>query len=359
PIFFLFLKLPPQALSPLSRHLLSSSWSHTDQKILQAATSDWFSRTVGFSPSSVCILPPPPFPDSFLCDLEELNSLALTIPQSVAISPGNSIHQVKDDHFIPNTEVSLSSPTALPLSFLLSTSVSSSASSSHDIACKHTSNNTKPGKDKDLRGILDSSVIEVPGDLSDTTREGEHVGAICDIPSPHEGGSVSRVLAATAENEEEICTADLSVNTGDQSKPQEPDFYREAQDATEELTRLYIEEDLGQDNLEFPVASGGDSMVCYEGYTSPNIDKPALLSVGTSGDSDPPFHLSSNLPFHSAKTPTSPSVPTTSPSTASLSPPLLSKPLHQQEKDSPKLKVTAHLEYGLSQIFMYTKLLQG
>lgn len=271
-MFFLFLKLPSQALSPLCRHL-SSSWSHIDQKILQAATSDWFSRTIGFSPSSVCILPPPPFPDSFLCDLEELNTLALTTSQSVAMSPGNSIHQVKDDHFIPNTEVSLSSPTALPLPFLVPASVSSSASPSHDIAYKHTSNNTKPGKDKDLRGILDSSVIEVPRDLSDTAREGEHVGAICNPPSPHEGGSVSRALAATAENEEEICTADLSVNVGDQSKPQESDFYRGAQDTTEELTRLYIEEDLGHDNLKFSIASGGDSIVCYEGYTSPNTDK--------------------------------------------------------------------------------------
>ncbi|XP_074678811.1 sorbin and SH3 domain-containing protein 2 isoform X5 [Strix aluco] len=330
-------KLPSQALSPLSRHL-SSSWSRTDQKILQAATSDWSSRTVGFSPSSVCILPPPLFPDSFLCDLEELSSLALTTSQPVAISPGNSTHQVKDDLFIPNTEVSLRSPTALPLSFLVSTSVSSSTSSSHEIACKHTSNNTKPGKNKDLRGILHSSVSEVPRDLSDTTREGEHVGAICNIPLPHEGGSVSRVLAAAAENEEEICAPDLSVNIGDQSKPQESDFYRGAQDATGELTRLYIEEDPGHDNLEFPIASGGDSMVCYEGYTSTNIDKPALLSVGTSGDSDPPLHLSSNLPFHSAKAPASHSVPTTSRSTASLSPPLLSKPLHQQEKDPPKLK---------------------
>ncbi|XP_074722456.1 sorbin and SH3 domain-containing protein 2 isoform X2 [Strix uralensis] len=330
-------KLPSQALSPLSRHL-SSSWSRTDQKILQAATSDWSSRTAGFSPSSVCILPPPLFPDSFLCDLEELSSLALTTSQSVAISPGNSTHQVKDDLFIPNTEVSLRSPTALPLSFLVSTSVSSSTSSSHEIACKHTSNNTKPGKNKDLRGILHSSVSEVPRDLSDTTREGEHVGAICNIPLPHEGGSVSRVLAAAAENEEEICAPDLSVNIGDQSKPQESDFYRGAQDATGELTRLYIEEDPGHDNLEFPIASGGDSMVCYEGYTSTNIDKPALLSVGTSGDSDPPLHLSSNLPFHSAKAPASHSVPTTSRSTASLSPPLLSKPLHQQEKDPPKLK---------------------
>ncbi|XP_009328934.1 PREDICTED: sorbin and SH3 domain-containing protein 2 isoform X1 [Pygoscelis adeliae] len=295
-------KWPSQALSPLPRHI-SSSWSHIDQKILQAATSDWFSRTVGFSPSSVCILPPPPFPDSFLCGLEELNSLALTTSQSVAISPGNSIHRVKDDHFTPNTEVSLSPPTALPLPFLVFTSVSSSASSSHDIAYKHTSNNTKPGKGKDLRGILDSSVTEVPRDLSDTTREGEHVGAICNVPLPHEGGSVSRVLAATAENEEEICTAELSVNIGDQSKPQESDFYRAAQDATEELTRLYIEEDLGHDNLEFPIASGGDSMA-----------------------------------------PTSHSVPTTSPSTASLSPPLLSKPLHQQERDSPKLKANLKRE---------------
>lgn len=259
-------------LSPLSRHL-SSSWSHIDQKILQAATSDRFSRTVGLSPSSVCTLPPPPSPDSFLCDLEELNSLALTTSQSVVISPGNSIHRVKDDHFIPNTEVSLSSSTALPLSFLVPTSVSSSASSSHDIVYKHTSNDTKPGKDKDLRGILDSLVIEVPTDLSDAAGEGERVGAISNIPSPHEGGSVSRALAATTENEEENSTADLSVNIGDQSKAPESDFYGGAQDTTEELTRLYIEEDLGHDNLEFPITSGGDSMVCYEGYTSPNIDK--------------------------------------------------------------------------------------
>ncbi|XP_053920414.1 sorbin and SH3 domain-containing protein 2 isoform X8 [Cuculus canorus] len=306
-------KLPSQALSPLSRHL-SSSWSDIDQKILQAATSDWFSRTVGISPSSPCILPPSPFPDSFLSDLEEINSLALT-SQSVAISPGNSIHQVNDELFIPNTEVSLSSPTGPPLSFLVSTSVSSSASSSHGIAYKHTSNNIEPQRDKDFREILDSSVIEVPRDLSDTTREGEHVGTVPNIPSPHEGGSISRMLAAAAGNEEEICTADMAVNIWDQSKSQESDFYREAQDTTEKLTRLcieedqlYIEEDLGHDNLEFPIASGGDSMMCYEGYNSPNIDKAQV--------------------FHS--------VPTTSPSTASLSPTLLSKTLHQQETDSPK-----------------------
>ncbi|XP_017676292.1 PREDICTED: sorbin and SH3 domain-containing protein 2 isoform X25 [Lepidothrix coronata] len=347
-------KLPSQALSSLSRQL-SSSWSHIDQKILQAATSDLFSRTVGVSPSSTCNLTSPSVPDSFLCDLEELNSLALSTSQTVAISPGNSIHQVKDGHVIPNTEVSLSSSTALPLSFLVSTSVSSSASSSHDIAYKHVSNNTKSGKDKDLRGIIDPLVIEVPRDLLDTTREGEHVGAICNIPSPYEGGSMSRVLATNAENEEEIFTADLSLNIRDQSKPQESDFYGGEQDTTEELTRLYIEEDLVHDSLEFPVASGGGSMDYYEGYNSPNIDKPALLFVGTSEDSDPPFHLSSNLPLHSTKAPTFHSVPTTYLSIASLPPPLLSKPLHQQEKDSPQLKVTAPLDYGLLQIFMYIK----
>ncbi|PKK30925.1 sorbin and SH3 domain containing 2, transcript variant X7 [Columba livia] len=315
-------KLPSQALSLPARHF-SSSCSYIDQKILQAATSDWYSRTVGFSPSSLCTLPPPPLPDSFLCDLEELNSLALTTSQSVAVSPGNSIHRLKDDHFIPNTEVSLSSLTALPLPFLESTSASPSDPLSHDIAYKHTCKNTEPGKDEDLRGILDSSVIEVPRGLSDTTRKGEHVGAICNIPLPHEGGSVSRVLAATAENEEEICTADLAVHIGDETKPQESDFYRETQETTEELPRLYIEEDLGNDNLEFPIASGGDSM-------------PALLSVGTSGDTDPTFHLSSNHPFHSAKASAFHSVPITTPATAALSPPLLSKPSNQQEKGSPK-----------------------
>ncbi|XP_017599927.1 PREDICTED: sorbin and SH3 domain-containing protein 2 isoform X1 [Corvus brachyrhynchos] len=317
-------KLPSQALTPLSRQL-SSSWSHIDQKILQADSSDLFSRTVGFSPSNMCNLTSPSLPDSFLCDLEELNSLALATSQMVA--PRNSIRHVKDGHFMPNTEVSLSSPTALPLSFLVSPSVSSSASSSHDIAYKHVSNNTKSGKDKDLEGIIDPLVIEVPlvieeplvielsRDLSDTTREGEH-GTIRNIPSPYEGGSMSRVLAASAENEEEICTADLPLNIGDQSEPQEIDFYGGAQDTTEELTRLYIEEDLVHDNLEFPIASGEDSMDCYEGYTSPNIDK----------------------------APTSHSVPTASLPTASLSPPLLSKPLHQQEKDSLQLKANLKRE---------------
>ncbi|XP_041283751.1 sorbin and SH3 domain-containing protein 2 isoform X3 [Onychostruthus taczanowskii] len=307
-------KLPSQALTPLSRQL-PSSWSHSHQKILQVDCSDFFSRTVGFPPSGMCNLNSPSVRDSFLCDLEELNSLALATSQTVAISPGNSIHHVKDGHFMPNTEVFLSSPTDLPLSSLVSPSVSSSASSSHDIAYKHVSNNIKSGKDKDIESIIDPLVIEEPRDLSDTAREGER-GAMCNIPSPYEEGSLSSVLAASAENEEEICTADLSLNREDQSEPQESDFSGEAQDTTEELTRLYIEEDLVHDSLEFPIASGEDSMDCYEGYTSPNI----------------------------FKAPTSHSVPTVSLSTASLSAPLLSKPLHQQEKDSLQLKANLKRE---------------
>lgn len=272
-MFFLFLKLPSQALSPPPRYY-SSSWSHNDQKTLQAATSNSFARPVGFSPTSLCISPPPPFPDSFLCDLEELSSLALTTAQSIAISPSNRIHRVKDDHFIPYTEVSLSSPTALPQPFLQSTSTSSSAGSSHDITHKRTSNTTKPRKDKDLQGILGSSVTKAARDLSDTTREGEHGGGggLCNIPLPRKGGSVSTALAATGENEEEICAADLSVDLGFQSKPQEPDFSRGAQDTTE-LTKLYIEEDLRQDTLAFPVASTRDSIVSCKGCTSLNINK--------------------------------------------------------------------------------------
>ncbi|XP_064367123.1 LOW QUALITY PROTEIN: sorbin and SH3 domain-containing protein 2 [Dromaius novaehollandiae] len=269
-------KLPSQALSPLPRYH-SSSWSHVDQKLLQAATSDWFSQTVSFFlQARTCTLPSPPFPNGFLCDVEELSSLALTASRSAAIPPSNFIHQAKDDHSIPNTKVPLSSPIALPQPFLVSTSVSSSASSSHDTAHNHISNNTKLRKDKDLQGILGSSVIKVTRDLSDTKRERERVGTISDISLPHKGGSVPRVLVATAEHEEEIGTGNLSVHIGDQSKLQESDFYREAQDTTEKWPSLYIEEDLRHDNLEFPIASRGDTMVYYKGYASPNIDKADL-----------------------------------------------------------------------------------
>ncbi|XP_042727230.1 sorbin and SH3 domain-containing protein 2 isoform X12 [Lagopus leucura] len=327
-------KLPFQALSPPPRYHFSS-WSPNDQKTLQDATSDSFSRTDGFSPSSLRILPPPQFPGSFLCDLEELSSLALT-SQSLAISPNSSIHQVKGNDFIPNTEISLSSTTALPQSFLVSASISPSASSSHDLTYKHESNNTELRKYKDLRTEKPSTSLKMPRDLSDTTTEDEHVFSTCNIPLLHKCSSISPMPDANAENEDEICTADLSIDLGDRSEPQESDFYRESEDTTEELIKLYIEEDLIHDDLVFPVGSRGDSIVCCEGCTSPSIYKTALLSTKTSEESDTPFHLHSNLPFHSANTPASHSVLTASHSAASLSPPLISKLLHEQEKDSLK-----------------------
>ncbi|XP_032300352.1 sorbin and SH3 domain-containing protein 2 isoform X6 [Coturnix japonica] len=266
-------KLPFQALSPPPRYHFSS-WSPSDQKILQDATSDLFSRTDGFSPSSLCILPPPQSPDSFLCDLEELSSLALTTSQSLAMSPNSSIHQVKGNDFIPNTEISLGSTTALPQSFLVSASISPSASSSHDITHKHESNNTEFRKDTDLRTEESSTSLKTPRDLSDTTTEDEVVCSTCNIPLLHKCSSISAKLDASAENEEEISTADLSIDLGDQLEPQESGFYREPEDTTEELIKLYIDEDLIQDNLEFPIGSKGDSIVCCEGYTSPSINKP-------------------------------------------------------------------------------------
>ncbi|XP_042727223.1 sorbin and SH3 domain-containing protein 2 isoform X5 [Lagopus leucura] len=267
-------KLPFQALSPPPRYHFSS-WSPNDQKTLQDATSDSFSRTDGFSPSSLRILPPPQFPGSFLCDLEELSSLALT-SQSLAISPNSSIHQVKGNDFIPNTEISLSSTTALPQSFLVSASISPSASSSHDLTYKHESNNTELRKYKDLRTEKPSTSLKMPRDLSDTTTEDEHVFSTCNIPLLHKCSSISPMPDANAENEDEICTADLSIDLGDRSEPQESDFYRESEDTTEELIKLYIEEDLIHDDLVFPVGSRGDSIVCCEGCTSPSIYKANL-----------------------------------------------------------------------------------
>ncbi|XP_065593039.1 uncharacterized protein LOC136048992 [Cyrtonyx montezumae] len=270
-MFFLILKLPFQALSPPPRYHFSS-WSTNDRKTLQDATSDSFSKTDGFSPSSLCILPTPQLPDSFLSDLGELSSLALTSSQSSVISSTSSIHQVKVNDFIPNTDVSPSSTTALPQSFLVSASISPAASSSHDI--KHThKNNTELRKDKDLRDVLGSPVLKVPRELPGTTTEGEHVASTCNIPLPQKGSSVSTMLDESAQNGEEVCTTALSNDLGDQPEPQESDFYRESEDTTEELIKLYIEEDLTPDNLEFPIGSRGDSIVCCEGHASPNINK--------------------------------------------------------------------------------------
>ncbi|XP_072192093.1 uncharacterized protein [Excalfactoria chinensis] len=272
PCFSYFLKFPFQALSPPPRYHFSSG-SPNDQKILQDATSDLFSRTDGFSSSSLCILPPPQSPDSFLCDLEELSSLALTTSQSLAMSPNSSIHQVKGNDFIPNTEISLSSTTVLPQSFLESASISHSASSSHDITHNYEGNNNELRKDKDLRTEESSESLKTPRDLSVTTTEDEGISSTCNIPLLHKCSSISTKLDASTENEEEISTADLSIDLGDQSEPQESDFYREPEDTTEELIKLYIDEDLIHDNSEFPIGSKGDSIVCCEGYTSPSINK--------------------------------------------------------------------------------------
>uniref|UniRef100_A0A452IV73 Uncharacterized protein n=1 Tax=Gopherus agassizii TaxID=38772 RepID=A0A452IV73_9SAUR len=336
-------KLASKASSPPPRYH-SSPWPDSNKGNLQAVTNEWLSLTVDFPPSSMPAPTPPPFPDSFHCDLEELNSLALTASQSIPMPPANITCQVQDDHFVPfmSPKISLRSSESLLQPFPACTFVSLPPTIQfQDTAHKPITNGIKMNerKYKDLKEIIGSPTVKETRSLSDTTKAHGTMSTAFAVSEPSKCGSLPRMLAATDEQEEEICEEHLSIIQEGQPKCQDSYFYRCAPDVTEQMPGLYIEETLRHDRIKSPIVIKSEPMIPYEGHHSSSINKePAPLSSGTQGPSASPSHLPSSPPFHSAKAPPSQSVSTSSQSAVPHSPPLLSKLSYRQEINSPKLK---------------------
>ncbi|XP_033017184.1 sorbin and SH3 domain-containing protein 2 isoform X35 [Lacerta agilis] len=336
-------KLDSKASSPPLRYQ-SSPCPDSNKGNLQAVTDEWLSLTLAVSPSSTPSPTPPPFPKLFLCDLEELGTLALTGPQSVLGHSDNITPQVKHGHFVPITSPKAShsfpeSPTS-PQPF------SSSACKSpppetwfHDSVRKPVTNtvNLSESKCSYFRELRGSPTTKERKKFSQTTPEVQGIAGPALVLSKDD--PVFRTLTETDEPEEEICEELLAIIQGGRSKCKDSGFYRRAPDVTEQLARLHIEEELSHDNLESLISVKREPMIPCEGDSSPDTKKePASLPYETQAPSTSPSCLVSSPPFHSAKASFSECVSTSSKPAVTHSPPLLSKLSYRQEKHSPKLK---------------------
>ncbi|XP_066487640.1 sorbin and SH3 domain-containing protein 2 isoform X8 [Tiliqua scincoides] len=331
-------KLDSKASSPPLRYRYSPC-PDSNTKNLQAVTDEWLSLTLGLSPSSSPSPSPPPFPKSFISDLEELSSLALTDLQSAPRLPHNITSQVKHGHFVPITSPKAShsfpeSPTS-PQPFSSSTCKSPPpATRFHVRAHKPVTNGTNLNESKH------SIFKEMRG--TSTVKESKSTPEVCDMAGTvvalSKEDPLFKTLTETDEQEEEICEELLSIIQGGGSKCKDSGFYRRAPDVTEQLARLHIEEEPSHDNLESPTIKR-EPMIFYEGDNSHNTKKePASLPYEMQVPSTSSC-LASSLPPHTTKASLSESLSTSSKSAVTHSPPLLSKWLYRQEKNSPKLKV--------------------
>nr|XP_014350119.1 PREDICTED: sorbin and SH3 domain-containing protein 2 isoform X1 [Latimeria chalumnae] len=331
--------------SPTPRHC-SSPCPDPSKANLQGITNEWISLTVGLSPASTPAPTPPPFPANFLSDLEELSSLVLPSLQPKPAPSNHIISRIKDDHFIPIT-----SPKTLPHSpetvhppqpYLLPNSSSFSPTTRlYDVPHKYDSGIKQIEsifKDFSEKRLSCSSTTErYPTSFSEIGEKHKVLDTDLAILEPTEKDG-SGTLPARDE-QEELCEELLAIIQGCQSKDEDSGFYRQAPDVSEELPKLYIEEEPNE-IIRAPVAIKSKPIIANEEKRPRNIDKEQTpVSSGiqehvTSSQSIlPPSH---SVP--SAKSPISTSASATSHSAVPHSPTLSARLLSRQETRSPRLK---------------------
>nr|XP_033799631.1 sorbin and SH3 domain-containing protein 2 isoform X2 [Geotrypetes seraphini] len=312
---------------------------------LQALTTEWLSLTVGFPPSSTPAPTPPPFPHHFLPDLEELNSLAVTAAHLEPVSSSDITSQIKDDLFVPITSSKpLSSSVPSPQPFPSSTSVSPPTTQLHDIPHNPTNSDAIRKTERKADDLKGSSTDKRTTSYPDPEKTLEIMGSHMAVSKPATEASPPKLLMAGDEQEEEVCEELMSIIQGSQLQYQDSDFYRRAPDITEQLPRLYIEEDGGCNSLNSTVEINAKPFVSVEEYksTSTNTEfKQASVSFGTHGPppASSPSHLSSSPAYHPVKA--SPSEPHSALSPLAVSqspPPLHTKLSSRKETQSPRPK---------------------
>ncbi|XP_044311004.1 sorbin and SH3 domain-containing protein 2 isoform X18 [Varanus komodoensis] len=260
-------KLDSKASSPPLRYR-SSSCPDSNKGNLLAVTDECLSLTPGFSSPCISSPSPPPFPKSLLSNLEELSSLALISLQSAPELSDIITSQAEHGHFVP-----IASPKAF-LSFPESPTSPQPFSSStckspppvtpfHDQAHKPDRSNFK-----EMRG---APTIKEKKSISGMAPEMRGIAGPGPLVCKEQ--PLFRALMETDKQEEEICEELLSIIQPGQSKCKNSGFYRRAPDVTEQLVRLHIEEEPGQDNLESPVTIKTEPMTPCEGNIAPDTKK--------------------------------------------------------------------------------------
>lgn len=241
--------------SSTSRQHTSPSFSSQRAAHLQAVTGEWLALTLGLSPSGTPTPTPPPLPSNFQLDCERLDSPAVSsLGQSHSLTPCTLTPPLKEGHFVPiSSPKSYMSPepSPSPQAYLTSASFTPSPisptfdSSPRCGSVIEVNTSPKPGlleKEQYFSNScgfdkLDSHTYFSPIDLV--------------VYEPDEQPSPSKFPLSFRETEEDVCEELVSIIQASQAKHpvgKRAEIYRQELTASEDLPKLFIEEDPSEDS---------------------------------------------------------------------------------------------------------------
>lgn len=238
--------------SPLSTPHQHTSPCLSSQRAahLQAVTGEWLALTLGRSPSGTPAPTPPPLPSHVQLDYERLYS-----PAASALGPFPSLTPpLKEGHFVPiSSPKSYMSPepSPSPQAYLTSASFTPSPiSPTFDSSPKcgsviEVNTSLKPGPLEKEQHFSDRCGF----DKLDSSRSCCPIDLV--VYEPDE--QPSKFPLPSSETEEDICEELVSIIQASQAKYSivEKAEYREELTASEDLPKLFIEEDPGEDNRAY------------------------------------------------------------------------------------------------------------
>ncbi|KAI5630122.1 sorbin and SH3 domain-containing protein 2 isoform X13, partial [Silurus asotus] len=329
------------ACSPTStpRQQTSPSPSLSSQRAahLQAVTGEWLALTLGLSPSGTPAPTPPPLPSNFHLDFERQDS-----PAASALGP---FPLLKEGHFVPiSSPKSYMSPerSPSPQAYLTSASITPSPiSPTFDSSPKFGSVielNTSPnpgllGKKLDFSENCDFEKL-------DSHRSGCPIDLV--VYEPDEQPSSSKFPLSSRETEEDICEELVSIIQASQAKcavAERAEFDREDHTASEDLPKLFIEEDPSEYSKAFTDHQSSNTFTPVRPVCS-EMSEHEQAKVAQS----PPMCPSSNISSKplSSTSPTSPMFSSSTPHSTPPLPGLSQSPTpSSRQLRSPKVKCPA------------------
>lgn len=267
---FTFLFLSLFFSKPSSAHLMTSSPSstshqHTSPSLssqraahLQAVTGEWLALTLGLSPSGTPAPTPPPLPCNFQLDYERLDSPVVSVlGPSPSFTPCTLTPPLKEGHFVPiSSPKSYISPepSPSPQAYLTSASFTPSPiSPTFDSSPKCGSvikmnTSPKPGLLEKEQHFSDNCGI----DKLDSPRFCCPVDLV--VYEPDVLPLSSKFPLSSRENEEDVCEELVSIIQASQAKRpvvERAEFHRQELTASEDLPKLFIEEDPSEDSRAY------------------------------------------------------------------------------------------------------------
>lgn len=215
-------------------------------------TGEWLALTLGLSPSGTPAPTPPPLPSNFHIDYERVDSPAVSaLGPSPSFRPCALTPPLKEGHFVPiSSPKSYMSPepTPSPQAYLTSASFTPSPiSPTFDSSPKcgsviEVNTSLKPEKEQHFSESCDFDKLDLPR-------------FYCPIDlvvhEPDEQPSSSKFPLSSDETEEDVCEELVSIIQASQAKHpvvQRAGFHWQELTASEDLPRLFIEEDPSEDS---------------------------------------------------------------------------------------------------------------